>query len=108
MKIEDEIIQSFHLMWDAFPGPVRLIDKTHTILAANEKARSMGFIEGVKCTRVGAPEVHRGCRAAEMLRLKTAQVDRSAEGKVRGWVPVVGHEDILVHFALVLPEKTLP
>lgn len=54
--IGSEIIESFHQMWDAFPGPVRLIDKTHTV----EKARDMGFIEGVKCSEADTSESHSG------------------------------------------------
>ena len=32
----DEYVRAFHLMWDNYPEPVRLIDRTFTIVAGNK------------------------------------------------------------------------
>lgn len=44
--VDERILEAFHMMWDNFPGPVRLIHKSKTILAVNEAARSKGFEAG--------------------------------------------------------------
>lgn len=66
-----------------------------------------GLAVGQICATIGAPESHRGCRKFVALRTQSAQVDRPAEGIIRAWVPVEGHPDIVVHFALMLPEVNL-
>jgi hypothetical protein len=35
---KDNLVKSFHEMWDAFPGMARLISSNHEILAANDIA----------------------------------------------------------------------
>ena len=35
---KDNLVKSFHEMWDAFPGMARLITSNHEILAANDIA----------------------------------------------------------------------
>ena len=32
MKQQNSLIESFHEMWDAFPGMVRLIDSKHLVI----------------------------------------------------------------------------
>lgn len=103
----DEIIAAFHCMWDGFPGPVRLIDNTHTILAVNSLADEKGFKVGVCCARVGDPSTHRGCKSAQLLKSKQAQSDRPEKGRIRGWVPIKGYDSIYVHYTLQLPEENM-
>ena len=55
---KDNLVKSFHEMWDAFPGMARLISSNHEILAANDIAVNRGFIPGATCARVGKPESH--------------------------------------------------
>ncbi len=101
----ESLIRTFHQMWDAFPGFARLIDRKHVILASNKAAEDKGFQAGAVCARVGAPESHQGCRMGIMLKTQIAQVDRPEKDRIRGWVPVEGHPDVLVHFTLLIPEE---
>lgn len=102
MNIDKSVIAAFHQMWDLFPGSVRLIHKNHTILASNPIAKELGFEEGLKCICIEARESHRNCKSIRMLKTQTAQVDRPSMEKVRGWIPVVGYDDIYVHFTLTI------
>lgn len=100
-----DILKAFHTLWDAFPGPVRLIDKSHKIIAANNIAQEKGFIPDKCCATVGEPCSHRGCKSALMLKTGLAQIDRPSIDRVRGWIPLAGYPDIYVHFTLMLPEE---
>ena len=99
----EELIQAFHLTWDAFPGAARLIDKENRVLAANRAAEAAGLTEGQICAKMGAPENHKGCRKALALSTQTAQVDRPVENKIRAWVPIDGYPEVVVHFSVMLP-----
>lgn len=44
--------------------------------------------------------------ASVMLKTQTAQLDRTVENKVRGWIPVEGYEELFVHFTLIIPERS--
>lgn len=100
----EELIQAFHLTWDRFPGPARLIDKKNYVLAANQAAEAAGLTAGQICAKMGAPESHKGCKKALTLSTQTAQVDRPVPEKIRAWVPVDGYPEIVVHFSVMLPE----
>lgn len=101
----DEIILAFHKMWDGFPGIARLINSRHIVLASNKIAEEKGFTEGIICARVGSPESHKGCMASLTLKTQTAQIDKRLGDRIRGWLPLQGHDDIFVHFTLPIPEK---
>lgn len=45
----EDICKSFRLMWDGFPHPVLLILKNRNILDANESARALSVLSGVRC-----------------------------------------------------------
>ena len=100
----EQLIEAFHQTWDAFPGVTRLIGKGDLVLASNKAAEAAGLTAGQICARMGAPESHRGCRKALALRTQTSQIDRPAEGKIRGWIPVAGYPEVVVHFSLALPD----
>lgn len=100
----EELARAFRQTWDSFPGAVRLIDKKNLTLACNKFAEEHGLAVGQICAKIGAPESHRGCRKSLALSTQEAQIDRPAEGKIRGWLPVEGYPDIAVHFSLALPE----
>ena len=53
------VIDAFHMMWDNFPEPVMLIQKSRQIYAVNKKAASMGLNTEMKCSNRYKP--HRGC-----------------------------------------------
>lgn len=103
-KKYEELIQAFHLTWDTFPGPARLIDKENHVLAVNHAAEAAGLTEGQICVKIGTPESHRGCRKAMALSTHTAQVDRPIPEKIRAWIPIEGYPEVVVHFSVMLPE----
>lgn len=103
-KKYEELIQAFHLTWDAFPGPARLIDKENHVLAVNHAAETAGLTEGQICVKMGTPESHKGCRKALALSTHTVQVDRPIPEKIRAWIPIEGYPEVVIHFSVVLPE----
>ncbi|NCB92826.1 MAG: hypothetical protein EOM40_09750 [Clostridia bacterium] len=100
----EELIKGFHQTWDEFPGAVRLIDKTNMTIACNKFAEENGLEAGQICAKIGAPENHKGCLKAMAIKTGTAQIDRPNDGRIRGWIPVEGYPDVVVHFSLALPE----
>lgn len=99
------LVESFHKMWDTFPGFARLIDKNFIILASNPAAVERGFLPGECCAKFGTPAAHRGCLARKTLKEQVAHIDRPTDTTLRGWMPVEGHPDLYVHFRLQLPEQ---
>ncbi len=97
-----ELISAFHKLWDAFPGMARLINQKHEILASNELAQKKGFVPGAICAQVASPQAHKGCLLAKAIQTGKAQCDQPDEHLLRGWVPVLGHEGIVVHFSISL------
>ncbi len=102
MNQQNSLIESFHEMWDAFPGMARLINSKHEILASNQNARDRGYIPGAICASVPSANGHRGCLLAKTLQTGEGQFDRPNEHLIRGWLPVTGSSDIVVHFSLVI------
>lgn len=103
-KKYEELIQAFHLTWNAFPGPARLINKENYVLAVNHAAESAGLSEGQICAKIGTSDSHKGCRKALALSSHTAQVDRPISEKIRAWIPIDGYPEVVVHFSVMLPE----
>ena len=104
MKPDNEkLIAEFHEMWDAFPGMARLISNQHEILAANTAAQSKGFVPGAICARVSTPNAHKGCLLARTFQTGRGQYDQPNEHLIRGWLPVTGRDDVVVHFSISLP-----
>lgn len=100
----EELIRAFHLTWDRFPGPARLIDKENHVLSVNQAAEAAGLAVGQICAKIGAPESHKECKKALALSSQKAQMDRPVENKIRAWFPIEGYPDLVVHFSVVLPE----
>lgn len=98
----EELIEWFHRLWDEFPGMARLIDRNHQILASNPKAQAKGFQQGLNCASVGDPSLHADCKLQTMFDAESAITDNVLEDRIRGWIPVVGYENVYVHFALML------
>lgn len=103
--MDDELIRSFHMMWDPFPGMARLISKKHMVLASNAAAQEKGFIPGAVCAKVGAPAIHRECKLMKALQTGEAQYDRRLPDRIRGWIPLKEYADTVVHFAIMIPEE---
>ena len=102
MRQQNSLIESFHEMWDAFPGMARLINSKHEILASNQNAQDKGYIPGAICASVPSANGHRGCLLAKTLQTGEGQFDRPNEHLIRGWLPVADHGDIVIHFSLVI------
>ena len=102
-----DIIEQFHLMWDNFPGLARLINNKHEILASNEIARSNGFCEGCICAKVGPPETHKDCLLGKMFKTGTPQIQRFSKEKIKGWMPVDGHPELCIHFAVIVHDMII-
>ena len=99
---KEKLVESFHVMWDTFPGMARLISANHEILAANDIAVNKEFIPGAICAKVGKPESHKGCLLAKALKTGEGQFDCPNEHLVRGWLPVNGRNDVVVHFSMMI------
>lgn len=107
MPLNNEtMIAEFHDMWDAFPGLARLINNKHEILAANAEAQSKGFVPGAICARVSTPNAHKGCLLVRTFQTGCGQYDQPNEHLIRGWLPVTGRDDVVVHFSLPLPASS--
>ncbi len=100
-----EAIKAFHMMWDAFPGMARLIDKKHKVIAANPMAQSKGFMPNVLCAKIASPDIHKKCKMAITFKTGEAHADRVIEDRIRGWQPVPGYPDLVVHFAIMIPDS---
>ena len=55
MKQQNSLIESFHEMWNAFPGMARLINSKHEVLASNQNAQEKGYIPGADATSGATP-----------------------------------------------------
>ena len=97
--IDEKVIEAFHMMYDSFPAPVRLIHKNRKVLAVNEMAASRGMEVGPHCFAFGNPESHKACNANLALSSDKGQrMDIEATGKIKFWSPVRGCPDVFVHF----------
>lgn len=105
MNQYDEAVKAFHMMWDSYSGIARLIDRSHHIIAANPAAREKGFSEDTVCARVGVPQIHRECKMKRMFDTGETQIDHVLPDRLRLWMPVAGYPDLMVHYAVMIPEE---
>lgn len=99
-----EAIRAFHLMWGAYPGMARLVDKRHTIIAANAAAQAQGLIPGKSCAAAGSRELHKKCRMAITFKTGEGHADRVFDDRIRCWHPVQGYPDLAVNFVVMIPQ----
>lgn len=104
-SISEETLKAFHLMWDPFPHSVLLIKKSRTIVDANAKALNRGVALGSKCYALGkgSSGVHPGCLADEALEAGEARrIFSLRDGRAMDtyWLPIVGEEDLFIHFTI--------
>ena len=98
-KIE-RIIEAFDMMWGSYPEPVRLIDRSFSVIAANAAYLNTGGQVNVKCN-IGDPEMHRGCQAQNALKTGETKIMSANIGGTTWdsyWVPVKGADGYFVHF----------
>ncbi|UQZ88972.1 hypothetical protein C4J81_07090 [Deltaproteobacteria bacterium Smac51] len=104
IKVDEKLVEAFHLMYDSFPGVAQLNHKSRLIVAANPAARAFGREEGMICHQHGSPEQHKGCLAEKVLkegREQSAYNPPMADGTglTVFWLPIQGHPDYYIHFA---------
>ena len=108
----DAAIAAFHLMWDAFPFLVLLLQRDRTILAANRMAIRMGAIPGMKCYQWHkVEEIHEHC-------LGNAALDSGRSMRrvlpYRGmvldsyWIPVGTEDELMIHFSIDITPYAKP
>ncbi len=104
-RVDEKLLEAFHLMFDHYPKPAQLAHKSKKIVAVNPAGEAIGRQVGMVCATHGAPEAHRGCLAARAVKNRQATwqtVPPSApDGRevVVFWLPVTGHPDFFVHFS---------
>ncbi|MBQ7618132.1 MAG: hypothetical protein IJS50_04590 [Desulfovibrio sp.] len=98
-----EIIAAFHAMWDNFPEPVTITQKSREIIAVNKVAESLGLKAGIKCSSIGKPEDHKGClcnKAIEAEKGIGVSYD-GPYGRAYGyWIPISGRPEWVLHFSV--------
>lgn len=97
---ENQLVESFNLMWGKYPEPVQLINRSFRILAVNESCQLLGGKADVICCADNDCKPHPGCRAMLALKTNEAQVvSWEFEGKpITGyWIPVAGETDYYIH-----------
>jgi hypothetical protein len=102
---EQKIIEAFHLMWDFFPEPVRLIERNRTVLAVNKAAEKSGMQRGIKCSSIPPLASHKGCKANAALSAKEYQYSKWKGGLgdvITYWLPIDGYPDYYIHFSVGL------
>lgn len=104
LKVDEKLVESFHLMYDSFPGVAQLNHKSRLIVAANPAARAFGRSEGIICLRHGSPDQHKGCLAEKALNEGREQSVHlppmdDGTGMTVFWLPIEGYPDFYIHFA---------
>ncbi|MCR5756826.1 MAG: hypothetical protein K6F95_02840 [Selenomonas sp.] len=100
---DQEVIQAFHAMWDKFPEPVTITQRSREIIAVNKKAAEFGLKPGIKCSSIGKPEDHKGCLCNKAIDENEAigVAYEGPYGKAYGyWVPVAERPEWILHFSV--------
>ena len=100
---DSELIGAFHAMWDNFPEPVTITQKSREIIAVNTAAEQFGLKPGIKCSSIGKPEDHKGCLCNKAVDSNQA-IGVSYEGPFGTaygyWIPVSGRPEWILHFSV--------
>ena len=100
---EEEIIRAFHAMWDNFPEPVTITQRSREMVAVNKKAAELGLKPGIKCSSIGKPEDHKGCLCNKAIDTKeTIGVAYEGPfGRAYGyWMPIQEKTEWVIHFSV--------
>ena len=100
---DEEIISAFHAMWDNFPEPVTITQKSREIIAVNKAAENAGLKPGIKCSSIGKPEDHNGCLCNKAIASSQtmAVAYEGPFGKAYGyWMPIPGRTEWVIHFSV--------
>ncbi len=100
---DEEIIRAFHAMWDNFPEPVTITQRSREIIAVNTAAEKYGLKPGIKCSSIGKPEDHKGCLCNKAIDSNQA-IGVSYDGPLGRaygyWIPVSGRPEWILHFSV--------
>lgn len=104
VQIDEKTLEAFHRMWDGFPTCVRMIHRSHEVLAINDTAAGLGFKVGERCNEDGNPQRHAGCKAGLALHTQKAQVQNTPAGRIKFWLPLEGYPEVYIHFSVASAE----
>lgn len=113
ISVHDDILRAFELMWGNYPISTMLIHKNRTILAVN-KAGAERIKPGVMCfSLTGRSSICPHCEGNEAVRDKEGRHEVSYNWPTQQlrdcyWIPLVGHEDIYVHFGINITPYARP
>ena len=99
----EEILKAFHMMWDNFPEAVTITQKSREIVAVNKKAAEFGLTPGIKCSSIGKPENHAGCKCNQAVDTGEPQICtyEGNYGKAYGyWIPIADKPEWVIHFGV--------
>lgn len=99
---DEEIIRAFHSMWDNFPEPVTLTQKSRELIAVNKTAEKFGLKAGIKCSSIGRPEDHKGCLCNKAIESREGigVCYEGPLGRAYGyWIPVTERPEWIIHFS---------
>ncbi len=102
ISTDEKLIAAFELMWQNYPGPVTLVARDKTILAANPAALAIGRQPGVNCAQLPPAESHKGCLANQALADHQPRwLVKEVMGTMKTiyWIPVDGYPDVYIHFS---------
>ena len=100
---DNEIIAVFHAMWDNFPEGVVITQKSREIVAVNKAAAKFGLTAGIKCSSIGKPSDHKGCRCNKAVDSGETQCFAcdGPFGKAYGfWIPITEKPEWILHFSV--------
>ncbi len=101
---DSEIISAFHAMWDDFPEPVTMTQRSREMIAVNKAAEKAGLKPGIKCSSIGRPEDHRGClcnRAIDSGQPIGVHYEDGPFGQAYGyWIPLSVRPEWVLHFSV--------
>ena len=100
---DQEVINAFHIMWDNFPEPVTITQRSREMIAVNKKAAELGLKPGIKCSSIGKPEDHKGCLCNQAIdEGKSVHVAyEGSQGKAYGfWTPITERPEWILHFSV--------
>lgn len=115
MNVHQLVIEdTFNLMWGLYPAPVLLVRGNRNIVAVNKAAENMGVPVGVKCYELaGNTAICPKCKGNLCLKNREAQRNGTYYPPQKAfadtyWVPVLGEEDLFVHFFNDISEHVRP
>jgi len=112
--VNQDILDSFHLIFDNHPGPAMLLQRNRDIVAVNATGQQLGIASGGKCfALIGNTKVCDHCLADKALAEGKA-MRLGFYTKVLGsfmdcyWTPLAGADKLYVHYVNNISEFVRP